>query len=203
MEPRLETSFMEAEYIQQVLDGDEDAFTDIVEHFQSPVYNLCYRMLGTPQEAEDAAQESFIRAYRYIHRYDPKRPFATWLLSIAAHYCIDQQRKRHLLSVDLDEIVEFGIMDDSPDPEKMVVDGEQSELIQKHLAALPVKDRMVLILRYWYDFSEDEISQALEISRSAVKSRLHRARQHMAEQWTSEGSNFPEKKGRQHEPQTI
>jgi RNA polymerase sigma-70 factor (ECF subfamily) len=203
LEPLLETSFVEAEYVQQVLDGNEDAFTDIVEHFQSPVYNLCYRMLGTPQEAEDAAQESFIRAYRYIHRYDPKRPFATWLLSIAAHYCIDQQRKRHLLSVDLDEIVEFGIPDDAPDPEKIITTGEQTELIQKHLAALPVKDRMVLILRYWYDFSEDEICDALEISKSAVKSRLHRARQHMAEEWNSEEVNISRKKGRQHEPQTI
>ncbi len=199
----METSFMEAECIQQVRDGNEDAFTDIVEHFQSPVYNLCYRMLGTPQEAEDAAQESFIRAYRYIYRYDPRRPFATWLLSIAAHYCIDQQRKRHLLSVDLDEIIEFGITDDAPDPETVVTTGEQTELIQKRLAALPVKDRMVLILRYWYDFSEDEICEALEISKSAVKSRLHRARQHMAEEWNSEEVNMSQKKGRQHEPQTI
>lgn len=199
----METSFVEADCVQQILNGNEDAFTDIVEHFQSPVYNLCYRMLGTPQEAEDAAQESFIRAYRYIHRYDSRRPFATWLLSIAAHYCIDQQRKRHLLSVDLDEIIEFGITDDAPDPEMVVTTGEQSELIQKRLAALPVKDRMVLILRYWYDFSEDEICEALEISKSAVKSRLHRARQHMAEEWNSEEVNISRKKGRQHEPQTI
>ena len=203
LEPHVETSFVEADCVQQILNGNEDAFTDIVEHFQSPVYNLCYRMLGTPQEAEDAAQESFIRAYRYIHRYDSRRPFATWLLSIAAHYCIDQQRKRHLLSVDLDEIIEFGITDDAPDPETVVTIGEQSELIQKRLAALPVKDRMVLVLRYWYDFSEDEICEALEISKSAVKSRLHRARQHMAEEWNSEEVNISRKKGRQHEPQTI
>lgn len=199
----METSFIEAECIQQVLDGNEDAFTDIVEHFQSPVYNLCYRMLGTPQEAEDAAQESFIRAYRYIHRYDRSRPFATWLLSIAAHYCIDQQRKRHLFSVDLDEIIEFGITDDSPDPEHMVTNEEQKELIQEKLAALPTKDRMILILRYWYEFSEDEISDALDITKSAVKSRLHRARQHMAEQWNSEDIDISQENGRQHEPQTI
>lgn len=203
LEPHLDTSFAEAECVKQVLEGNEDAFTAIVEHFQTPVYNLCYRMLGTPQEAEDAAQESFIRAYRYIRRYDSSRPFATWLLSIAAHYCIDQQRKRHLLWVDLDEIMEFGIMDDSPDPEKVVTTGEQNELIQKNLAALPVKDRMVLILKYWYDFSEDEISDALDITKSAVKSRLHRARQHMAEQWNSEENDISRKEGRQHEPQAI
>ena len=203
LEQPLETSFAEADCIKQFLDGDEDAFTDIVDHYQSHVYNLCYRMLGTPQEAEDAAQESFMRAYRHIRRYDPSRPFATWLLSIAAHYCIDQQRKRRYLSIDLDEIIEFGITDDSPDPENIVASNEQVDLVQKHLAELPAKDRMVLILRYWYEFSEKEISDALDISTSAVKSRLHRARQHMAEQWNTDNITISPKEGRQHEPQTI
>ncbi|KUK46939.1 MAG: RNA polymerase ECF-type sigma factor [Anaerolinea thermophila] len=199
----MDTGFVEADCIKQVLDGDDDAFTDIVEHYQSHVYNLCYRMLGIPQEAEDAAQECFIRAYRYIKRYDQSRPFATWLLSIAAHYCIDQQRKRHLLAIDLDEIIEFGIMDDSPDPEKLITNNEKSDMVQKHLAELPAKDRMVLILRYWYEFSENEISEALDISTSAVKSRLHRARQHMAEQWNTEEISMSTKEGSQHEPQAI
>lgn len=199
----LETGFMEAECIQQVLDGDEDAFTDLVEHFQTHVYNLCYRMLGSPQEAEDAAQESFIRAYRYIHRYDPNRSFATWLLSIAAHYCIDQQRKRKYLAVDLDEIIEFGITDDSPLPEHVVTSNEQCDQVQKQLAKLPAKDRMVLILRYWHEMSEKEISETLDISTSAVKSRLHRARKHMAEQWDSDDNLISPNEGRQHEPQAI
>ena len=194
---------MEAECIQQVLDGDEDAFTDLVEHFQTHVYNLCYRMLGSPQEAEDAAQESFIRAYRYIHRYDTNRSFATWLLSIAAHYCIDQQRKRKYLAVDLDEIIEFGITDDSPLPEHVVTSNEQCDQVQKQLAKLPAKDRMVLILRYWYEMSEKEISETLDISTSAVKSRLHRARKHMAGQWDSDDNLISPNEGRQHEPQAI
>ncbi len=199
----MDTGFIEADCVQQVLDGDDDAFTDIVEHYQSHVYNLCYRMLGTPQEAEDAAQECFIRAYRYIKRYDPNRSFATWLLSIAAHYCIDQQRKRRLIAIDIDEIIEFGITDDSPNPENIITNNEKSDLVQKQLAELPTKDRMVLILRYWYEFSEIEISEALDISTSAVKSRLHRARQHMAEQWNSQETLTSTKEGRQHEPQAI
>lgn len=199
----MDTGFIEADCVQQVLDGDDDAFTDIVEHYQSHVYNLCYRMLGTPQEAEDAAQECFIRAYRYIKRYDPNRSFATWLLSIAAHYCIDQQRKRRLIAIDIDEIIEFSITDDSPNPENIITNNEKSDLVQKQLAELPTKDRMVLILRYWYEFSEIEISEALDISTSAVKSRLHRARQHMAEQWNSQETLTSTKEGRQHEPQAI
>jgi len=88
---RLEQS--EDEWLALAQGGDADAFSHIVELYQRPVYNLCYRMLGNSQEAEDAAQEAFLRAFRAIKRYDPKRKFASWLLSIAANYCIDQHRK--------------------------------------------------------------------------------------------------------------
>ena len=81
-------SDLQVEWLQQALDGNETAFANIVETFERPVYNLCYRMLGDPIDAEDAAQETFWRAYQALNRYDPKRPFPTWLLSIAAHYCI-------------------------------------------------------------------------------------------------------------------
>ena len=107
----------EAECIKRARAGDQDAFTDLVETYQNPVYNLCYRMLGTPQAAEDAAQESFWRAYKNLTRYDPNRSFATWLLSITAHYCIDQQRRKRLPTMDLDEIIEFSAEDPAPNPE--------------------------------------------------------------------------------------
>jgi RNA polymerase sigma-70 factor (ECF subfamily) len=81
-------------WLDKALNGDAQAFTDLVEAYQKPVYNLCYRMLGNSQDAEDAAQETFLRAYKSMRRYDRSRPFSTWLLSIAAHYCIDQIRRR-------------------------------------------------------------------------------------------------------------
>jgi len=84
----------ETEIIQQAIKGDEAAFSSVVELHTTHVYNLCYRMLGSTQEAEDAAQETFWRAYQHLNRYDPTRPFMTWLLSIAAHFCIDLQRKK-------------------------------------------------------------------------------------------------------------
>ena len=85
----------ESEWLDGAIEGDDDAFAQLVELYQKPVYNLCYRMLGTPGDAEDAAQEAFLRAYKNLRRYDRNRSFATWLLSIASHYCIDQLRKRH------------------------------------------------------------------------------------------------------------
>jgi RNA polymerase sigma-70 factor (ECF subfamily) len=159
-------------------------------------------MLGNPQAAEDAAQETFWRAYSNLKRYDPERPFATWLLSIAAHYCIDQQRRKRLPTMDLDEIIEFSAEDPAPNPESVTVEAEFSEDIQRQLAAINEKDRAVLILRYFYELSEEEICQTLSITKSAVKSRLHRARQHMAEQWTASREN-PATERRQHESQTV
>lgn len=163
---------------------------------------MCYRMLGTPQAAEDAAQETFWRAYKNIKRFDTGRPFATWLLSIAAHYCIDQQRRKHLPALDLDEIIEFSVEDPAPNPEKQALDSEFSEDIQRQLAELSESDRAVLVLRYWHELSEEEISDTLSITKSAVKSRLHRARQHLAEQWT-EFQESMTMEGRQNETLTV
>src|SRR5512134_1836935 len=73
----------EMAWVLQAQQGNDEAFTRLVEHYQTPVYNLCYRMLGEPEAAEDAAQETFLRAFQHLHRYDRKRPFATWLLSIS------------------------------------------------------------------------------------------------------------------------
>ncbi|MCD6576445.1 MAG: sigma-70 family RNA polymerase sigma factor [Anaerolineaceae bacterium] len=192
----------EGDYIKLARNGDQEAFTRIVETYQNPVYNFCYRMLGTPQAAEDAAQESFWRAYKNLHRYDIKRPFATWLLSIAAHYCIDQQRRKRLPTMDLNEIIEFTAEDPAPNPEISTMDMEFTEIVQRQLAHLSANDRAVLILRYWHEYSEDEISQTLSISKSAVKSRLHRARKHMAAQW-EKAQNSLRIERRHHETQTI
>ena len=93
----------ELTWVLQAQQGNDDAFTKLVEEHQTHVYNLCYRMLGEPEAAEDAAQESFLRAYQNLHRYDQSRPFATWLLSIAAHYCIDRLRRRKLSIFSIDE----------------------------------------------------------------------------------------------------
>ena len=192
----------EVEYVELAKNGDQDAFTQIVETYQNPVYNMCYRMLRNPQAAEDAAQETFWRAHKNLHRYDSKRPFATWLLSIAAHYCIDQQRRKRLPSIDLNEIIEFSAEDPAPKPESITVKSEFSEEVQRQLAQLSENDRAVLVLRYWYEMSEDEICETLSISKSAVKSRLHRARNHMAEQWTESQKTLTMER-RQHETQTV
>ncbi len=175
---------IEPDILKAAQRGDELAFTQIVETFQRPVYNLCYRMLGNAEEAEDAAQESFWRAYQAIKKYDSERSFPTWLLSITAHYCIDQQRRRKLPTTDLDDYLSETAPDiNTPNPEKFTVMGENQAQIQNLLSQLPDYDRAAIILRYWHEYSEEEISQTLDISVSAVKSRLFRARRKLAKVW--------------------
>ena len=76
----------ELTWVQRARAGDHSAFSSLVETYQTPVYNLAYRLLGNRLEAEDAAQEAFIRAYTRLHTYDPSRKFSSWLLAITSHY---------------------------------------------------------------------------------------------------------------------
>lgn len=174
----------EQEYVARALAGDENAFTPLVESYQAAIYNLCYRMLGDGAEAEDAAQETFLRAYAQLRRYDRTRSFKTWLFSIASHHCIDRLRKRRLtwLSIEDEDLAPHpNLREAAPGPEATALRREHSAVIQKHLARLAPEDRNMIVLRYWYDLSYEEIAEASGATVSAVKSRLHRARASMAE----------------------
>jgi len=178
----------ESEWLVRAVEGDDAAFAHLVESYQKPVYNLCYRMLGNAGDAEDAAQESFLRAYRSLERYDQKRSFATWLLSIASHYCIDQLRKRRFTSFSIDDEDHAWLEppDPGPNPEMSVSIGEKQAQVQALLEDLGPKDRSAVIMRYWYNYSYEEIAEALSLTVSAVKSRLHRARRALAVEWQSQ-----------------
>lgn len=172
------------EWVQAAVEGDQYAFGQLVEHYQRAVFNLTFRMLGNAQEAEDAAQEAFLRAYANLNRYDPKRSFKTWLLSIASNHCIDRLRKRRLtwLSIDDDEGLapHPSLVSSEPTPEAAYMDNERSADIQSFMAQLPPDYRAVVVLRYWYDMSYSEIAESLDTTESAIKSRLFRARQALA-----------------------
>lgn len=178
----------ELKWVRQVLNGDTQAFQYIVEAYQTPIYNLAYRMLGNPAEAEEAAQETFLRAYTWLNRYDQKRAFKTWLFSIASHHCIDRLRKRRLTWLSLDEPLapHPALHDKQPTPERAAMLDETSDAVQALLDKLPPKDRMMVILRYWYDYSYDEIAEHTDSTVSAVKSRLHRARGTLATMMTAQ-----------------
>ena len=195
-------SNLEADWLQKAIQGDQDAFANIVETYQRPVFNLCYRMLGEALEAEDAAQETFWRAYQNLRRYDPTRPFPTWLLSIAAHYCIDQQRKRRFNTIALDILPDEDVPDPAPNPEKIFNQLDEKGQLQRLLAKLGPQDRAAVILRYWYEFTEEEIARTLSLTVSAVKSRLFRARKELAQSYEVQAAQaLPER--RKHESPAL
>lgn len=180
----------ECYWIARAQAGDLDAFERIVELYQKPVYNLAYRMLGARAEAEDAAQESFLRAYRGLGTYQPGRRFGSWLLAIAAHYCVDRLRRHRFTQVPWDGVSELRV-GGQEDPEHEVIRSERSEEIAAALQCLSPEHRLVVVLRYWHDMGYEEIAGMVGASVPAVKSRLHRGREALAAQLAEEQSARP------------
>ncbi|MGD1996625.1 MAG: sigma-70 family RNA polymerase sigma factor [Anaerolineae bacterium] len=166
----------EARSIQQAREGDSAAFARLVRTYETSVYNLTYRMLGDRVEAEDAAQETFLKVFQNLERYDPGRSFRTWLLSIAAHHCVDRLRRRRPTLPLKEAFHRSG----GPDPEASLMRKESQERIQRLLMCLKPTDRAAVTLLYWYDCSYEEIAEMLDTTVSAVKSRLYRARRALA-----------------------
>jgi len=174
--------------------GDDNAYAALVEAWQKPVYNFCYRMLGESEEAEDAAQETFLRAYQHLERYDIQRPFGTWLLSIAAHHCIDRLRRMRRISFSLDanEAIETWFPDGhAANPEEEAFGRVEGERLDSLVQTLEPAPRAALVMRYWQGATEQEIARALHLSLPAVKSRLHRARQSLAKRLLAQQEGLP------------
>ncbi len=167
--------------VERARRGDKLAFAQLVGTYQTPVYNLAHRMLGNAEDAEDAAQETFLRAYAQLKRFQAGRNFATWLLSIGAHYCIDRLRGRKFRWLSLDEEgLNEGLASDLPEPDDELLRRENEREVSGLLDRLPPANRLVVVLRYWYDQSIEEIAETTGDSVGAVKVRLHRARQALA-----------------------
>ena len=164
-------------WLEQARRGDQAAFSHLVAAYQRPVYNLCYRMLSNAPEAEDAAQETFVRMYTKLHTYQPDRKLSSWVLSIASHYCIDRLRRRRGQWLSLDEEpVAATLPSQNRGPDELAMRAESRDEVQRLVDMLPAAYRVPLILRYWHDLSYAEIAEVMGLTVQAVKSRLHRAR---------------------------
>ncbi|MBE1553079.1 RNA polymerase sigma factor SigW [Sporosarcina limicola] len=175
--------------INEVLKGNQDAFEEIVTLFQHRLYQVCYRMLSNTQEAEDIAQEAFVRAYINIHTFDQKRKFSTWLFRIATNLCIDRIRKKkpdYYLDAEVpgteglnmySQIAAPGEL-----PEEEVERMELQERIQYEIGRLPDRYRTVIILRYIEELPLQEIGDILELPLGTVKTRVHRGREALRKQ---------------------
>jgi RNA polymerase sigma-70 factor, ECF subfamily len=181
----LEVPIKEHDLIPKILSGDTAAYAEIVRTHQAKVLGLCASLLGNATQAEDAAQEVFIKAHQSLRSFRGDSAFSTWLYRITANHCKDLLRKRsrertESLDAMMEETAE-GIQkffEPSSDPRGAL---GASDLIEKLLSSLSPEERLVLTLREVQGLSYREISKTLECTLDAVKARLKRARQTLEE----------------------
>ncbi len=157
--------------------GDAEAYGDLVARHQTSVFNVCYRILHNRADAEDLAQETFIRALDRLHTFDLEREFSPWIRRVAANLCLNHIES-HKPGAPLDEERDE---DKTQSPGEQVEVKERSEQIRSALASLPPHYRLVVELRHYQELSYDEIASELNIPLSDVKSHLFRARKLLAE----------------------
>jgi len=168
-------------------DGNIDAFNSLVLRYETPVFNLCYRLLGQRQAAEDATQEAFISAFRSIRRFSGGN-FRSWLFRIAANESKDEIRRRSRkdLAISLDggpgeDDTGIDAPDHSDGPDASAERTELGNLLQEALASLPFDQREAIVLVDYFDFRYDEAATAVNASVGTVKSRIHRGRERLRE----------------------
>ncbi|GGB72735.1 RNA polymerase sigma factor SigW [Fictibacillus barbaricus] len=173
-----------ANMVAQVKKGDQEAFEGIVDLFKDKIYRHCYRMVGNGHEAEDLAQETFLRAYRNINKYNSEFKFSTWIFRIATNLCIDRLRKKkpdYYLDAEVPGTdganMYSQLSTEEPLPEEVVTENEQWNELQAEIMKLPEKYRTAIVLKYVEDLSLEEISQIMDIPVPTVKTRIHRGRE--------------------------
>ena len=179
--------------IERILNGDALAFEQLVGRYEQKVFNIAFRMSGDREDALDLSQESFIRAYRALNRFEGQSAFSTWLFRIVTNTCIDALRKRKrqpvvVLSTDSsietddgEYQIEFPAPSDQ-NPEELVLGTELREQLQYALSRLSEEHRLALVLRDVEGYTYEEIAEILEINIGTVKSRINRARLSMREE---------------------
>jgi RNA polymerase sigma-70 factor (ECF subfamily) len=165
--------------------GDQTAFEEIVLKYQDRIYNLCRYMLGNTHDAQDAAQDTFIKAYQNLKKFKPESSLYTWLYRIAVNTCLDYKKRPFFASLfrSSDEREEFIVEypSDEPSPERLYESKQIGDVVQRSLKHLSPKLRTVIILKEIEGLSYEGIAEVLEVSVGTVKSRISRAREELRE----------------------
>lgn len=173
-----------ARVIKRVKAGEEQAFAELIDLYQNKVYQICLHMTGNRHDAEDLAQDTFMRAFLNMDAYDPEKRFSSWLYRIATNVSIDRLRKRKPdLYLDADIPAAPGmtlysrLAADEKLPEDQLIHLEMRGMVQKGIGRLPPKYRSAIVLKYMEDLTLQEISEVLDIPVATVKTRIHRGRE--------------------------
>lgn len=188
----------EAKVVRRILNGDVNAYEELVKAYEKNVYNLALRMTGNSEDAADMSQEAFIKAYNSLSGFRGDSKFSVWLYRIVSNVCLDFLRSRKRkptvsLSVEDEggEDVELDIADETLSPETLLERQLTREAVQRGLNALPMEHRQILLLREIQGLSYEEIGTALGLEEGTVKSRIFRARKKLCAFLSADG-NIPE-----------
>lgn len=164
--------------------GDESAYRILLRKYQRSVYSICLRMVRNREEAEDLAQDAFVKVFAMLDRYNPSYAFSSWLFKITSNLCIDFIRKKRIEGVPMDEPVRSDKGDyirqfetSVDDPETASLKRERSGYLSRAIESLPPHYRLMVILRHQEELSYEEIAAAVGVPLGTVKARIHRARQ--------------------------
>lgn len=165
---------------QKYLNGDIGTFTELVDIYLEPTYAFIYRLCGNAEDASDITQETFVKVWKNLSKYDPAQSFKTWLFTIARNTTIDWFRKRKSIpfsSMEHEESDNFGgnIVDTEPLAHELFEKAEIGEKVKAALDTLPVDQRAVVTLHYEQEMTFEEISKILDKSVNTVKSQYRRA----------------------------
>jgi RNA polymerase sigma-70 factor (ECF subfamily) len=169
-----------AALVELAVHGDTAAFEQILLRTQRRVLNLAWRLLGSLADAQDAAQETFLRAFKYLHRFDVRQPFEPWLIRIAVNVCRDAVRNRQHSNNSIPApdrlLAAVATEDSSSDPYAVLASEQQKEILRRLLLKLPEKERTALVLRDLEGFTTAEVAEILDSSEATVRSQISSAR---------------------------
>lgn len=171
-------SWTDDKLVLAVREGDREAFSFLIARYEKQIYSLAYRLTNNREEAQDLGQEAFLKIYQSLDHYQPGRSFFSWMYKVASNQCYSILRKRKDQETPLEEVMGFVADKETTDqlPEEVLLEEEEKETLNQALTLLPDKYRLTLILRYMEEMTYQEIADTLDISLSAVESRIHRAK---------------------------
>ena len=167
--------------INQILNGDTNAYGKLIARYKDLVFTLALRMLKHREEAEEVTQDAFLKAYRSLHKFKGDSKFSTWIYKVTYNTCLDRikKNKKHYNDVAIDDFT-FNKLESFDNALERMIDSERQLLIKKCIEKLPPDDAYILTLFYFEELSLDEISEIIQITSNTIKVKLYRARKKLA-----------------------
>ncbi len=178
-----ENARQDMELVEKALEGDQQAFSRLMSRYRDAIYYILLKMVNNPTDAEDLTIEAFGKAFRNLNQYTPTFAFSTWLFKIATNNCIDFIRKKRTSMISIDqeasdkEAPPPSIQEESPDPEEQMIRNQKAKLMRDVVNQLKPRYKDLIVLRYFKEYSYEEIANELDLPLGTVKAQLFRAKE--------------------------